>query len=119
MRVFHATNERTSKTGDSLAERAEFELSGRQQSVPRVQIRSYSPASLWVAPSNIEDLRVTMCNLGLSEKIIRNAIDGSFRAMVRDAIREDIAAAFTFAKLGWPARIVPAFQVPSENSVAE
>jgi Arm DNA-binding domain/Phage integrase, N-terminal SAM-like domain len=36
--------------------------------------------------AHIEDLRVTMRDRGLSEKTIRNAIDGSLRAMVRDAI---------------------------------
>jgi integrase len=57
--------------------------------------------------AHIEDLRVTMRKRGLSEKTIRNTIDGSFRAMVRDAIQEGIAAAFPFAKLRWPTRIVP------------
>ena len=43
----------------------------------------------------------------LSEKTIRNVIDGSFRAMVRDAIEDDIEAAFPFPKVRWPEKIVP------------
>jgi len=34
----------------------------------------------------LEDLRTTMRKRGLSEKTIRNVIDGSFRAMARDAV---------------------------------
>jgi integrase len=55
--------------------------------------------------AHLEDLRVTM--RGLSEKTIRNVIDGSFRAMVRDVKLDDLHAAFPFAKLRWPARIIP------------
>jgi integrase len=57
--------------------------------------------------SHLEDLRVTMRKRGLSEKTIRNTIDGSFRAMVRDAAQHDIAVAFPFTKLRWAERIVP------------
>ena len=44
---------------------------------------------------------------GLSEKTIRNAIDGLFRAMVRDAGEDDIPAGFPFPKVRWPEKIVP------------
>lgn len=57
--------------------------------------------------AHLEDLRTTMRKRGLSEKTIRNAIDGSFRAMVREAIEDDIVAAFPFAKMRWPQKIVP------------
>lgn len=43
----------------------------------------------------------------LSEKTIRNVIDGSLRAMVRDAIEDDIPAGFPFPKVRWPEKIVP------------
>lgn len=56
---------------------------------------------------HLEDLRVTMRKGRLSEKTIRNTIDGSFRAMVRDAAQDDIAVAFPFPKVRWPAKIVP------------
>jgi hypothetical protein len=57
--------------------------------------------------AHLEDLRVTLRKRGLSEKTIRNGIDGSFRALVCDAMRDDIAAAFPFAKVRWPEKIVP------------
>ena len=57
--------------------------------------------------AHLEDLRTTMRKRGLSEKTIRNAIDGSFRAMARDAGEDDIAAAFPFPKMRWPEKIVP------------
>ncbi|MHB8384527.1 MAG: Arm DNA-binding domain-containing protein [Candidatus Binataceae bacterium] len=57
--------------------------------------------------AHLEDLRTTMRKRGLSEKTIRNAIDGSFRAMVRDAGQDDIPAAFPFPKVRWPEKIVP------------
>ena len=44
---------------------------------------------------------------GLSEKTIRNVVDGSFRAMVRDAGRDDIRVGFPFAKVRWAEKIVP------------
>ena len=56
---------------------------------------------------HLEDLRTTMRKRELSEKTIRNVIDGSFRAMVRDAVQDDIAAAFPFSKMRWPEKIVP------------
>ena len=59
--------------------------------------------------AHIEELRAAMRNRErkLSEKTIRNVIDGSFRAMVRDAIEDDIEAAFPFPKVRWPEKIVP------------
>jgi integrase len=44
---------------------------------------------------------------GLSEKTIRNTIDGSFRAMARDAEQDDLAVSFPFSKMRWPEKIVP------------
>src|SRR5260370_26297316 len=44
---------------------------------------------------------------GLSEKTIRNVIDGSFRAMPRHAGQDDVPAAFPFPKVRWPEKIVP------------
>lgn len=66
--------------------------------------------------AHLEDLRVTMRKGGLSEKTIRNTIDGSFRAMVRDALQDDIPASFPFAKVRWPEKIVPG---PSPFTQAE
>lgn len=43
----------------------------------------------------------------LSEKTIRNVIDGSLRALVRDALEDEIPAAFPFPKVRWPEKIVP------------
>jgi integrase len=57
--------------------------------------------------AHLEDLRTTMRKRELSEKTIRNAIDGSFRAMVRDAGQDDIPAAFPFPKVRWQEKIVP------------
>ena len=57
--------------------------------------------------AHLEDLRNTMRKRELSEKTIRNAIDGSLRAMVRDAEQDDIAVAFPFPKMRWPEKIVP------------
>jgi integrase len=57
--------------------------------------------------AHLEDLRSKLRGRGLSEKTIRNAIDGSLRAMMRDAVREELPAAFPFPKLRWPERIVP------------
>ena len=44
---------------------------------------------------------------GLSEKTIRNTIDGSLRAMARDAAQDDLAVALPFSKMRWPEKIVP------------
>jgi integrase len=57
--------------------------------------------------AHLEDLRTTMRKRGLSEKTIRNVIDGSFRAMARDAGQDDVPAAFPFPKVRWPEKIVP------------
>jgi integrase len=57
--------------------------------------------------AHLEDLRGTLRKRGLAEKTIRNVIDGSFRAMMRDAEQDDIPVAFPFAKLRWPDKIVP------------
>jgi integrase len=57
--------------------------------------------------AHLEDLRNTMRQRGLSEKTIRNTIDGSFRAMVRDAEQDDLAVSFPFLKMRWPEKIVP------------
>ena len=57
--------------------------------------------------AHLEDLRMTMRKRGRSEKTIRNVIDGSLRAMVRDAGQDDIPAAFPFAKVRWGQKIVP------------
>ena len=47
-----------------------------------------------LALAHLEDLRTTMRKRGLSEKTIRNAIDGSFRAMTRDAGEDEIPPGF-------------------------
>jgi len=57
--------------------------------------------------AHLEDLRSQLRGRGLSEKTIRNAIDGSLRAMMRDALKAEIPAAFPFTKLTWPEQIVP------------
>ncbi len=57
--------------------------------------------------AHLEDLRTTLRKRKLSEKTIRNVIDGSLRAMVRDALQDDIEAGFPFAKMRWPEKIVP------------
>jgi integrase len=57
--------------------------------------------------AHLEDLRMTMRKGALSEKTIRNTIDGSLRAMVRDAAQDGIATGFPFAKVRWPQKIVP------------
>lgn len=59
--------------------------------------------------AHIEELRHAMRHRErrLSEKTIRNVIDGSFRAMVRDAMEDDVPAAFPFPKVRWPEKIVP------------
>jgi integrase len=57
--------------------------------------------------AHLEDLRTTLRKRGLSEKTIRNAIDGSLRAMARDAAQDDLAVALPFSKMRWPEKIVP------------
>ncbi len=43
----------------------------------------------------------------LSLKTVRNVIDGSLRAMLRDARKSGVEAGFPFADLEWPRRVVP------------
>jgi integrase len=57
---------------------------------------------------HLEDLRArlqTERHLGL--KTVRNVIDGSFRALLRDARKGGIEARFPFPDLEWPRRVVP------------
>ncbi len=56
---------------------------------------------------HLEDLRSALRKRELSDKSIRNVIDASLRAMVRDAADEEIPVGFPFPKLRWPERIVP------------
>lgn len=57
---------------------------------------------------HLEDLRTYLrVERGLSTKFSRNIIDGSFRAMVRDARKSGIVARFPFLDLEWPRGIVP------------
>jgi integrase len=79
----------------------------------RNHFRNYILDFLWDLPlsaltlAHLEDLRSNLRGRGLSEKTIRNAIDGSLRAMMRDALRDELPAAFPFPKLRWPQKIVP------------
>ena len=57
--------------------------------------------------AHLEDLRTSLRTRGLSEKTIRNVVDGSFRAMVRDAGRDDIRVGFPFARVRWAEKIIP------------
>ena len=53
---------------------------------------------------HLEDLRLHLqAEQRLGLKTIRNVIDGSLRAMFRDARKAGIDAAFPFADLDWPA----------------
>jgi integrase len=57
---------------------------------------------------HLEDLRAHLqTQRNLSIKTIRNVIDGSLRALVRDAIKAGISARFPFPSLDWPRRTVP------------
>ncbi len=69
-----------------------------------------------LALAHIEGLRSTLRQKGLSEKTIRNVIDGSLRAMARDAAEDDIPVGFPFPKVRWAERIVPG---PSPFSAVE
>ena len=56
----------------------------------------------------LEELRLHLHrehHLGL--KTIRNVIDGSLRAMFRDARKAGVEAGFPFADMEWPRRVVP------------
>jgi integrase len=57
--------------------------------------------------AHLEDLRRSLRSRKLAEKTIRNVVDGSFRAMIRDAGRHEIPATFPFPKLTWRNRVVP------------
>jgi hypothetical protein len=48
---------------------------------------------------HLEDLRNSLRQRNLSEKAIRNVIDGSLRAMARDAYQDDIPTSFPFPRL--------------------
>jgi integrase len=57
---------------------------------------------------HLEDLRLRLqAKHGLGLKTIRNVIDGSLRAMFRDARKAGVEAAFPFGDLDWPRRVVP------------
>jgi integrase len=57
---------------------------------------------------HLEDLRLRLhAKQGLGLKTVRNVIDGSLRAMFRDARKAGIEVAFPFGDLEWPRRIVP------------
>ncbi len=88
----------------------------------RNHFRSYIVDTLGDVPlrelslAHLEDLRSSLRQRNLSEKTIRNVIDGSFRAMVRDAGQDDIPTSFAFPKVRWPEKIVPG---PSPFTAAE
>ncbi len=88
----------------------------------RNHFRSYIVDTLGDVPlrelslTHLEDLRSSLRQRNLSEKTIRNVIDGSFRAMVRDAGLDDIPTSFPFPKVKWPEKIVPG---PSPFSAEE
>lgn len=79
----------------------------------RNHFRSYILDTLGEVPlcklslAHLEDLRSSLRKRDLSEKTIRNVIDASMRAMVRDACEDDVQAAFPFPKVKWPEKIVP------------
>jgi hypothetical protein len=43
----------------------------------------------------------------VSIKTVRNVIDGSLRAMMRNASKSGLEVAFPFADLEWPRHVVP------------
>ena len=59
----------------------------------------------------LEDFRASLVNRqrgkGLSAKTARDVIDGTFRAMYRDARKEGLATGDPFALLTWPRKVVP------------
>jgi integrase len=60
-----------------------------------------------ISLEHLEDLRVRLqAKQGLGLKTTRNVIDGSLRAMFRDARKAGLAAAFPFGDLDWPRRVV-------------
>ena len=57
---------------------------------------------------HLEDLRTQLqMERKLSLKTIKNVIDGSLRALVRDALKGGTSAGFPFPNLAWPRRTVP------------
>jgi integrase len=57
---------------------------------------------------HLEDLRLRLhAKQGLGLKTIRNVIDGSLRAMFRDARKAGLEVTFPFGDLEWPRRVVP------------
>jgi hypothetical protein len=52
--------------------------------------------------SNIERLRRALVERGLALKTIRNIVDGTLRALYRDARREGIVTGDPFVSLDWP-----------------
>jgi integrase len=58
--------------------------------------------------NQLEELRARLLTeRGLCTKTVRNVIDGSLRAMVRDARKAGLEAGFPFPDLEWPRRVVP------------
>ena len=53
-------------------------------------------------PAHLRDLQRQLLGRGLTIKTTRNIIDGSFRAMVRDARKDDLLANDFFGALDWP-----------------
>lgn len=57
---------------------------------------------------HLEDLRTQLqVERKLSIKTIKNVIDGSLRALFRDALKAGISSRFPFPNLAWPRRTVP------------
>jgi len=57
---------------------------------------------------HLEDLRLHLhVKQGLGLKTVRNVIDGSLRAMFRDARKSGVETAFPFGDLDWPRRVAP------------
>ena len=57
---------------------------------------------------HLEDLRTQLqMERKLSLKTVKNVIDGSLRALVRDALKGGTSAGFPFPNLAWPRRTVP------------
>jgi integrase len=58
--------------------------------------------------SHLEELRARLqIDRNLSLKTVRNVIDSSLRAMVRDARKAGIGTGFPFPDFDWPRRVVP------------
>ena len=67
--------------------------------------------NLKLADLSVDDLESLKKRLlverGLSLKTVRNVIDASLRAMIRDARKSGINSAFPFADVEWPRQVVP------------